>query len=289
MSWAQPTSAPNAEALLHSLPPHLSLTVGALIEPLSVVLQALTRTRFGPGESLLVIGAGAIGQLACAAARASGASFVGAVDIDASRVHFATDNAWADYAITVPLQSDKSSSGTEQLRSRAEEDRAAMELVKQQAADVQRSFPFVASSGGFDVVLECTGVPSCVALGIFAARAGGRVGLVGMGHPVQTLPMGAAALREVDLIGVFRYAGMYPKAIEMLASGALRASGAGRQHTAGPPPGAPRWQRKGEPGGIENLVSHRFRLADARAAFEVLRAGRSEDGRGVVKVFISEE
>jgi L-iditol 2-dehydrogenase len=257
---------------------------------LSVVLQALTRTSFGPGESLLVVGAGAIGQLACAAARASGASFVGAVDIDAGRVAFAADNGWADDTLVLPLQRDNSSdsSEAEPLRSRAEEDRAAMELVKQQAAAVQSAFPCIASSGGFDVVLECSGVPACVALSIYAARSGGRVGLIGMGHPVQTLPVGAAALREVDLVGVFRYAGMYPKAIDLLASGALRASGFGRQATE-PPGRASHASSSITPGGIENLFSHRFRLVDARAAFEVLRAGRSEDGRGVVKVFVSEE
>jgi L-iditol 2-dehydrogenase len=166
---------------------------------------------------------------------------------------------------------------------------------------VQSAFPCIASSGGFDVVLECSGVPACVALSIYAARSGGRVGLIGMGHPVQTLPVGAAALREVDLVGVFRYAGMYPKAIDLLASGALRASGFGRQATE-PPGRASHASSSITPGGIENLFSHRFRLVDARgslladedlddarAAFEVLRAGRSEDGRGVVKVFVSEE
>jgi L-iditol 2-dehydrogenase len=41
--------------------------------------------------------------------------------------------------------------------------------------------------------------------------------MIGMGNPVQTLPISAAALREVDLIGVFRYAGVYREALEIIA------------------------------------------------------------------------
>jgi L-iditol 2-dehydrogenase len=38
-----------------------------------------------------------------------------------------------------------------------------------------------------------------------------------MGSPIQTLPISAAALREIDLVGVFRYCNAYPAAIEMLS------------------------------------------------------------------------
>lgn len=43
--------------------------------------------------------------------------------------------------------------------------------------------------------------------------------LIGMGSPIQTLPISAAALREVDLVGVFRYANTYKEAIELVSSG----------------------------------------------------------------------
>ena len=50
------------------------------------------------------------------------------------------------------------------------------------------------------------------------ARTGGKVALVGMGTPNPTLPLSSAALREVDLVGVFRYASTWPDALRLLAS-----------------------------------------------------------------------
>lgn len=43
--------------------------------------------------------------------------------------------------------------------------------------------------------------------------------LIGIGSPIQTLPISAAALREIDLVGVFRYANTYEDAIKLVSSG----------------------------------------------------------------------
>ena len=51
-----------------------------------------------------------------------------------------------------------------------------------------------------------------------ATAPGGKIMIIGMGNPIQTLPISAASLREVDLVGVFRYANAYPRVIELLAS-----------------------------------------------------------------------
>jgi L-iditol 2-dehydrogenase len=96
-----------------------------------------------------------------------------------------------------------------------------------------------------------------------AARSGGKVMIIGMGTPIQTLPISAAALREVDLCGVFRYVNTYPAGIEIVSK-----SG----------PGYP---------DFEKLITHRFQgLESVAEAFEL--AGKKEDGNGklVLKVLI---
>lgn len=42
-----------------------------------------------------------------------------------------------------------------------------------------------------------------------------------MGTPNATLPVSAAAFREVDMVGVFRYCNTYPDAIALFGAGKL--------------------------------------------------------------------
>lgn len=84
--------------------------------------------------------------------------------------------------------------------------------------------------------------------------------LVGMGTRNTTLPLSAAALREVDIHGSFRYAHTYPAALALLASGKLP--------------------------NIEKIITHRFPLEQTARAFELLSRGRDEEGRMVIKVMI---
>lgn len=42
--------------------------------------------------------------------------------------------------------------------------------------------------------------------------------IVRIGNPVQTLPLSTAMLREIDIIGTFRYANTYPEAVALFAS-----------------------------------------------------------------------
>lgn len=87
--------------------------------------------------------------------------------------------------------------------------------------------------------------------------------LIGMGNPIQTLPISAAALREVDLVGVFRYANTYPEAIKIVSSGN---------------PLLP---------DLTKLITHRYRgLENIPDAFSMAGKVKDEEGRLVLKVLI---
>lgn len=99
-----------------------------------------------------------------------------------------------------------------------------------------------------------------------ATRPGGKVLLIGMGTPIQTLPISAAALREVDLVGVFRYANTYPTGVEVIS------------------------KNRPEYPDFSKLVTHRFKgLDSAEAAFEMAARTKDSDGNLVIKVVIETE
>lgn len=66
---------------LHKLPDSCSFEAAALVEPLSVVLHAARRAHIAAGHTVLILGAGAVGLLALAIAKAHGATHTVVVDM----------------------------------------------------------------------------------------------------------------------------------------------------------------------------------------------------------------
>lgn len=86
-----------------------------------------------------------------------------------------------------------------------------------------------------------------------------------MGTPIQTLPISAAALREVDLVGVFRYANTYPTGIEVVSR----------------PPSA-------DYPDFTKLVTHRYTGLDSLPeAFEMAAKTKDAEGKLVLKVVVN--
>lgn len=85
-----------------------------------------------------------------------------------------------------------------------------------------------------------------------------------MGHPIQTLPISAAALREVDITGVFRYANTYPTGIEVVSK-----------------PAGPDYPD------FSKLVTHRYKGLDSiPEAFAMAGRTKDDEGKLVLKVVV---
>ena len=235
----------------HKIPDNVSLDKGAILEPLGVAIHAARRAHLSPEATVLVFGAGAVGLLCAYMAKQANASFILIADIDQGRVDFAVKSGFAHKGFVVPPK-----------RGQTMEEK--LDIARDTAASICRIDKGIGEPvKEVDAVFECTGMEPCVQASIYATRPGGRVMLVGMGTPVQTLPISAAALREVDLCGVFRYANTYGEGIEIVR------------------------HKKPDVPDLEALVTHRFRgLDQARQAFEM--AGKTMDAEGhlVLKVVV---
>lgn len=286
------------------LPDHISFASAALLEPLSVAIHALNRGRPAPGATALVLGAGAVGLLTAAMARQAGCTAVTICDVDQGRVDYALAHGFASHGYIVPraLHTSASSASVDSstdgvggavtpasssssagsvyddavtLDSRLESANSlALEILA-----VAKTAPFAEQGGeededeGVDLAFECTGKETCMHTALYATKPGGKVIMVGMGTPIQTLPMSVAQLREVDILGIFRYANTYATGIRLL-SASKQCSGKGGGAIGALP-------------SLDNMITHRFKgLHRALEAFELAGRTVDDEGRLVLKVII---
>ena len=154
----------------------------ALLEPLSVGIWATGKAAITPGGAVLIAGAGPIGLVCTQVARARGATTIAVTDIAPHR-----------------LDAARRSGATQAL--------PAAELP--------------GSGLDFDAFIDCSGATAAIGAGIPALRPAGRAVLVGMGPDELTMPFGVLQRRELTVTGTFRYAGTWPTAIALAASGAV--------------------------------------------------------------------
>lgn len=134
------------------LPDSATQVQAALAEPLSVVLHAFKRAKLEPGSRVLVLGAGAVGLLSCALARASGCTSVIAVDIEEPKLEFAKKMGWATGTYLLPKGPRVSAFD-------------ALEPAKKNWEDLRNNNAVQSVEGldaGFDAVFECTGGESYI-------------------------------------------------------------------------------------------------------------------------------
>ncbi|KAI8948709.1 GroES-like protein [Xylaria longipes] len=180
---------------LYKIPDNLTYSEGALLEPLSVILHGIKGANVRLGQPSLICGAGPIGLVALAAARASGAHPLVITDVNASRLKFAKE--FVPHCQTYRIQPKLS----------AEEN---AKEIRRLYGDDEYSQP--AS------VMECTGVESSVCTAAFTVRRGGTLMVIGVGRPVMNnIPFMHLSLAEIDLKFINRYRDTWPAAIQCLS------------------------------------------------------------------------
>jgi D-xylulose reductase len=172
-----------------------------MVEPVSVAVQICKVADVRANQTVVVFGAGPIGVLSQAVAKASGAKKVIAVDISQARLDFAKSYA-ADETFLPP---------------RAE---AGVDPVAHSEAIAKMIKEKFGLGEGADVVLECTGAEPCIQAGINVAKKGGMYVQAGMGKENVVFPITTACIRALTIKGSIRYSvGCYPNAVDMVASG----------------------------------------------------------------------
>jgi len=234
-------------SVAYKLPDNLTLEDGAMIEPLSVAVHAVASlAKLRTNQTIAIWGAGPVGLLCMAAAKALGASRIIAVDIVPSRLEFAKSYAATQtFLPPAPLPNE-----------------TKPEYSKRSAAAMREALG-IADRGpnSIDIAIDASGAEVSIQTALHIVKTGGTYVQVGMGTAEVTIPITMLLIKELNFKGSFRYGpGDYELSIALVSQGKID---------------------------LKPLVTHRFAFNDATIAFKTTRAGKSEDGKGVIKAIIS--
>jgi (R,R)-butanediol dehydrogenase / meso-butanediol dehydrogenase / diacetyl reductase len=175
---------------LYPVPDAVPDEMAALAEPLAVGLHAVTRAGVGPGDNVLVQGAGPIGLAMVLTARLAGAAQIIVSEPSAARAALAAEVG-------------------------------ATALFDPTRDDVRREAFLVTDRIGPDAVLDATGIPEVVASSVDTVRRGGTVVVAGIGRPDLTLDARKLLFYERTLRGSLGSAYEIPVVLDALATGRL--------------------------------------------------------------------
>ncbi|WP_244817596.1 NAD(P)-dependent alcohol dehydrogenase [Caballeronia sp. Lep1P3] len=177
-------------AFTYRLPDNVSFAEGAIVEPLSIGLQAAKKAAIKPGDVAVVLGAGTIGMMCALAALAGGCS----------------------RAIVCDLVQEKLDliAGVQGV--------TAVNIREQRVADVIAQ---LTDGWGANIVIEASGNEKAFEGIVDLLCPGGCLVLVGMPQRAIALDVVALQIKEARIESVFRYANIFPRAIQLIASGKL--------------------------------------------------------------------
>ncbi len=173
---------------LHRLPDGVGLRRGALVEPLSVALHGVHRSRLKPGDRALVMGAGPIGLLTLQCALVAGARMVAVTEVDPTRA-----------ALAQKL--------------------GAAVVLDPTRDNVVVNLSALTDGQGPDVIYVCTGAPQPYRDAISLVRKGGQIFVLGLCvEPVEADFM-SVAMGDLCIEGSLAGRAQFAAAIDFVAQG----------------------------------------------------------------------
>ena len=188
--FAQYSRCPEAQCF--KVNDDVDFDVAAMAEPLACVIHGIDLADIKPGQTVAVIGTGAIGFLMMQMAKLKGASTVIMCATNDERKNFALELG-ADFAIN---------SRTEDLCEKIRED---------------------TGSDGVDVVIECVGKTIATEQAIKIAGPGARVLLFSVPSPTATYPLPLIDVfkKELTIVGSLINPDTHQRAVNLINSGRL--------------------------------------------------------------------
>lgn len=175
---------------LCELPENVSFVHGALCEPLGVALGTLEKAGAKFGDTLVIIGAGSIGLCILAAARAMGMRDIAVAASTGKRLKIA-------------------------------EQMGASHIVSMSEKNLEDEMKRIRPKGT-DVVIDATGIESCIQQSLRLARKGGTVALAGYGRgKTMSIRMDDIHINNLRVIGAGNNWNQHKRAIAMMAEGMI--------------------------------------------------------------------
>ena len=170
---------------VYRLPDDLTYDTGALVEPLSVATHAVRRADIRLGETVLVIGAGAIGMLIAAICRKSGAGEVIIADFSDERLAVA-----GELGATIAINSGRT--------------------------NLEEEINRLTSGKGVDKSFECVGLEATFLQAMMCLRRNGLATIIGIFEkPDINIPASRFVTHEIRVQGAQGYCWDFPIALKI--------------------------------------------------------------------------
>lgn len=177
--------------MLHKIPENISFNEGAMIEPLAVALNALDQSKVKSGDKVLILGSGPIAMCILLSLRAVGVNCIYTTDIKEERVSFSKEMG-------------------------------SLESFNVLNTNFVEEIENLIGENQIDAIYDTTCHEGSINDALSLAKKNSSITLIGVPHG-EFLNINAKTLflKQITMFTSFRYANQYPKAINLVASGAI--------------------------------------------------------------------